>query len=67
MTSTVRCVVRLMMRNARPIGAGRTRFIACLKKHLGAGVRICLWDPSVTPCTEKSGSVRSHDLVPTVE
>ncbi|MBE7482392.1 MAG: hypothetical protein HS104_20725 [Polyangiaceae bacterium] len=46
---------------------GRTRFIACLKKHLGAGVRICLWDPSVTPCTEKSGSVRSHDLVPTVE
>jgi large subunit ribosomal protein L22 len=29
-TSTVKCAVRLMMRNARPIGAGRTRFIdAC--------------------------------------
>lgn len=35
---------------------GRARFTACLKKHLGAGVRICLWDPSVTPCTEKSGA-----------
>lgn len=31
---------------------GRARFAACLKKNPGVGVRFCLWDPSVTPCTE---------------
>jgi len=46
---------------------GRARFTACLKKHLGAGVRICLWDPSVTPCTEKSGSPRFDGVGPAVE
>jgi len=46
---------------------GRARFTACLKKNLGAGVRICLWDPSVTPCTEKSGSTRFDGVGPAVE
>lgn len=35
---------------------GRQRFASCLKKHMGVGIRICLWDPSVTPCTEGSGA-----------
>jgi hypothetical protein len=31
---------------------GQTRFIRCLTQNMGMGVRICLWDPSATPCTE---------------
>ncbi|MBK8998700.1 MAG: hypothetical protein IPM35_23505 [Myxococcales bacterium] len=45
---------------------GRARFTRCLKKHLGAGVRICLWDPSVTPCTEKGAPPR-FGLNPEIE
>lgn len=37
---------------------GRARFTSCLKKNMGIGIRFCLWDPSVTPCTERSGPTR---------
>lgn len=45
---------------------GRARFTQCLKKNMGVGVRFCLWDPSVTPCTEKS-EIRPGQLFPTPE
>jgi hypothetical protein len=40
-TSTVRCAIRLTTRNARPIGAGRTRFMLgpWLAKHLDTNSR----------------------------
>jgi hypothetical protein len=41
---------------------GVARFTACLKGNIGAGVRICLWDPSATPCTEGNG--QSDSLEP---
>jgi len=34
---------------------GVRRFSSCLKRNIGIGVRYCLWDPSVTPCTEGNG------------
>lgn len=37
---------------------GVERFASCLKQSIGMGVRICLWDPYVTPCTE-GGSVHA--------
>ncbi|HEX5098466.1 MAG TPA: hypothetical protein VFV94_03160 [Polyangiaceae bacterium] len=37
---------------------GVRRFSTCLKRNIGVGVRFCLWDPSVTPCTEGNGPRR---------